>query len=263
MKNINSKVDLVVIGGGPGGYTAAFRAADLGKNVILIEKGNELGGVCLNRGCIPSKALLNISKVINNARGATNYGVHFKKPEIDINKIQRWKNDIILNLNNGIKKLAESRKIKIINGTGEFKSATQIFIKDNQGKDIDIFFNDCIIATGSRSQVIPHLNKNHPSILTSKDALNLSTIPKSLLVIGGGYIGLELGTVFASLGSKITVAEYLPELLSMADIDLVNPLNKKLNTISIKSGIKLIEVKINSKTDIKIIEKLNQKLNLI
>ena len=224
MKNINQKIDLVVIGGGPGGYTAAFRAADLGKNVILIDKDNNLGGVCLNRGCIPSKSLLHISNLITNAKESSKFGVQFKKPSIDINKIHNWKNNVISNLSNGISKLAEARNIKIINGKAKFKSATQLFIKDQQGKDIDIFFNDCIIATGSRSQTISHLNKKHPSILNSKDALNFTSIPKSLLVIGGGYIGLELGSVFSALGSKVTVAEFLPKLLNMADNDLVLPL---------------------------------------
>ena len=230
MNNLNEKVDLVVIGGGPGGYTAAFRAADLGKNVILIDKNTNLGGVCLNRGCIPSKSLLHISSIINNSKEATNFGIEFSKPNINIDKIHKWKNNIISKLNSGISKLAKARKIKIINGKAEFKSAAQLFVKDNQGKDIDIFFKDCIIATGSRSQIIPHLNKKHPSILTSKDALNFSSIPNTLLVIGGGYIGLELGSVFNSLGTKVTVAEFLPKLLSMADDDLVAPLYNKLES---------------------------------
>lgn len=221
--------ELVVIGSGPGGYTAAFRAADLGVSVTLVDKSISLGGVCLNRGCIPSKSLLHISKIINEAKSSADIGLSFNNPKINIDKIHKWKNQIISNLNNGIDSLAKSRKINVINGTAKFLSANELSIVDNQQKNIFLTFDNCIIATGSKSTVIPTLNKKHPSILYSKDALNFKKVPNKLLVIGGGYIGLELATVFNSLGSKVTIAEFLPSLLSMVDEDLMKPLVDKFN----------------------------------
>ena len=229
MEEQNNNCDLIVIGAGPGGYTAAFRAADLGLSVTLIDKNSNLGGVCLNEGCIPSKSLLHIAKIINDSKEASKFGVSFNKPKIDVKKIQDWKNNVIKNLNQGIEKLASVRKINVINGHANFKSATQIEVTDSQNKKINLNFKNCIIATGSKPHILNHLNKQHPSIINSTDALNFNKIPNRILIIGGGYIGLELGTVFASLGSKITVAEYLPSLLSMADQDLVKPLSKVLN----------------------------------
>ena len=229
MEEQNNNCDLIVIGAGPGGYTAAFRAADLGLSVTLIDKNSNLGGVCLNEGCIPSKSLLHIAKIINDSKEASKFGVSFNKPKIDVKKIQDWKNSVIKNLNQGIEKLASVRKINVINGHANFKSATQIEVTDSQNKKINLNFKNCIIATGSKPHILNHLNKQHPSIINSTDALNFNKIPNRILIIGGGYIGLELGTVFASLGSKITVAEYLPSLLSMADQDLVKPLSKVLN----------------------------------
>ena len=229
MKESIQNTDLVIIGAGPGGYTSAFRAADLGLKVILIDKNINLGGVCLNEGCIPSKSLLHLSKIINDTKNASNHGLIFSKPKLDINKIQDWKNNIISNLNKGISKLAHIRNINIINGHASFKSAEKLEITDFQNKKISITFKNCIIATGSKPQVLKHLNKQHPSIINSKDALNFKNIPKRLLIIGGGYIGLELGTVFSSFGSKVTIAEFLPNLLSMADEDLVKPLEESLN----------------------------------
>ena len=228
MSDSTLKTNLVVIGGGPGGYTSAFRAADLGQNVILIDKNSNLGGVCLNRGCIPSKSLLHLSKIINDAKKAKIMGVTFETPDINVKNIHKWKNKIINDLNIGIEKLAKARNVKIINGHASFKSANQLTVVDHQDKAIEVQFDNCIIATGSKPQVLSHLNKSHPSILDSTSALNFQKIPKKLLVIGGGYIGLELGSVFDSLGSKVTVAEFLPTLLSMADEDLVKYLFAKL-----------------------------------
>ena len=226
MKNNHSQ--LIVIGAGPGGYTAAFRAADLGLDVTIIDKNDYLGGVCLNKGCIPSKSLLHLSNIINSAKTSKELGIEFNKPNIDINKIQKWKNSIINNLNSGITKLALARKINIITGEAKFLSANEVVINDKQNKKLHMTFDYCIIATGSRPQIIPHLNKSHPSILNSTAALNINNIPNKILIIGGGYIGLELGTVLDSLGSKVTVAEFLPSILSMADEDLVKPLYKIL-----------------------------------
>ena len=227
MSNNNKKV--IVIGSGPGGYTAAFRAADLGCNVTLIEKDNQLGGVCLNRGCIPSKAYLHLSHIINDAKESEKFGVKFDKPNIDINKIYSWKDSIVNNLNNGIKKLAQQRNVKIINGLASFVSANKLSVRDNQNKKIIINFDYCIIATGSSPTQLKNINKNHSKIINSTQALSLKEIPKKMLIIGGGYIGLELGTAYQSFGSKITVAEFSSTLLSMADQDLVNPLSKILN----------------------------------
>jgi dihydrolipoamide dehydrogenase len=222
------KTDLVVIGSGPGGYTAAFRAADLGLDVILVDKNQKLGGVCLNRGCIPSKAYLHLSKIIDEAQEAKDIGLNFQNLSIDFEKIKLWKDTIINNLSSGIKSLAKQRQIKIINGKATFLSADKLLIEDKQKKNININFLYCIIATGSSPSIINNLNINHPRIISSTKALSLNKIPKRMLIIGGGYIGLELGTAYSSFGSKVTIAEFFPKLLSMADQDLVNPLYKNL-----------------------------------
>ncbi len=226
--NNNIETQVVVIGSGPGGYTAAFRAADLGMEVLLIDKDINLGGVCLNRGCIPSKAYLHLSHIIENSNKAKEFGVYFNNPTIDIDKIYNWKNSIIKNLSDGIALLAKQRKIKIINGLATFLSANRLSVKDNQNKQITIKFNYCIVATGSSPSKINFLKKKHPKIINSTQALSLKEIPKKMLVIGGGYIGLELGTAFASFGSQITVAEFSSNLLPMADQDLVQPLFENL-----------------------------------
>tara|TARA_B100001094_G_C18192972_1_gene808578 strand:- start:587 stop:2020 length:1434 start_codon:yes stop_codon:yes gene_type:complete len=228
MDNNIQKTELVVIGAGPGGYTAAFRAADLGIKVTLIDKNYNLGGVCLNKGCIPSKSLLHLAKGINDTTDLEEAGIKYSKPKIDIEKIHEWKNKTISNLNSGIKKLAQARKIDILNGLATFNSANQLEITDSQNKKILLDFDNCIIASGSSPQIIPNLNKKHPNIIDSTDALNFNEIPERLLVIGGGYIGLELGEVYSALGSKVTIAEFLPSILSMADYDLSNILTKSL-----------------------------------
>ncbi len=223
------KTQLVVIGSGPGGYTAAFRASDLGLDVILIEKNKQLGGVCLNRGCIPSKALLHLSHIISEAGEADRKGVTFGKPKINLKKILTWKNKIVNNLSDGISSLANKRNVNIINGKGKFLSANQIIVNDDQGKNIIIEFDYSIIATGSSPSRIKNINTNNPLIINSTKALSLNKIPEKMLIIGGGYIGLELGTVYQSFGSNITIAEFFPELLSMADQDLVKPLYNNLD----------------------------------
>ena len=239
------KTNLVVIGSGPGGYTAAFRAADLGINVILIEKNSTLGGVCLNRGCIPSKAYLHLSKIINETEEVKNTGLIFEKPIIDLKKINLWKDSVINQLSSGIKTLAKQRKIRIINGKAKFLSADKLIIEDKQHKNISINFSYCIIATGSSPSAINNLNMRHPKIINSTKALSLEKIPKRMLVVGGGYIGLELGSAYASFGSKVTVAEFFPKLLSMADQDLVEPLYKtlknKFENIYLSTEIKNLE----------------------
>ena len=221
------QVDVVVIGSGPGGYAAAFRAADLGRDVLLIERDKELGGVCLNRGCIPSKALLHVSKVMEEASHLSNIGVSFGEPDVDIDAIRKYKEKIVSQLNSGISHLAKARKVETLNATALFKSNTEIIAK-TESEEIIISFNKCIIAAGSSSSMIPGIPERHPSVLTSKTALELSSVPENLLVVGGGVIGLELGQVYASLGSAVSVVEFLPNLIPGADTDLIKPLQRNL-----------------------------------
>ena len=223
-----TNVDLVVIGSGPGGYAAAFRASDLGQRVLLIEKDPVLGGVCLNRGCIPSKALLHISKVINDADHLSECGVKFEKPKINIDAMREYKDKIVSRLNGGISQMAKMRNVETLQGEASFVSDTELVVK-LKDKETKISFINCIIASGSSSSLIPGLPENNPNILTSKTALELERIPPTLLVVGGGIIGLELGQVYASLGSKVTLVEYLPSLVPGADSDIIKPLQRKLN----------------------------------
>ena len=227
MNNSNKK-KVVVIGSGPGGYTAAFRAADLGSEVTLIDKSINLGGVCLNRGCIPSKAFLQLSHIIDEADKSRFKGVLFDKPTIDISKVNNWKNDIINKLTSGIKSLSKQRNIKIINGIASFLSANRLCVKDKQNKIIEISFDYCIIATGSVPAKLGNIDVSHPLIINSTQALSPEKIPEKMLIVGGGYIGLELGSVYHGFGTEVTVAEYFSELLPMADKDMVLPLHNSL-----------------------------------
>ena len=222
------QAEIVVIGAGPGGYAAAFRAADLGKEVLLIDRDSELGGVCLNRGCIPSKALLHISKAMDEAERLSKMGVTYGKPEIDIDQVRDHKNKIVSQLNSGIAQMANARKVEIIKGLASFVSNTELKVQTDMG-NVSVTFGQCIIAGGSTSVALPGVPMDHPSVLTSRTALELKDIPEKLLVIGGGVIGLELGQVYAALGSKVSVVEFLPTLIPGADQDLVKPLQRKLN----------------------------------
>ncbi|MBU0530022.1 dihydrolipoyl dehydrogenase [bacterium] len=243
----NNHFDVAVIGSGPGGYAAAFRAADLDKRVVLIEKDDVLGGVCLNRGCIPSKALLYISQIIEEARALERKGIKFNSPKIELDKVRNWKNEVVEKLNKGIAQMAKSREVQVFTGVAEFKSKNEIAITSKDKSEV-ISFDSAIIATGSRSTLIPSVPNNHPSVMTSKEALLLESIPKTLLVIGGGYIGLEMATVYNSLGSQVTVVEMLDSLLPGADKDIVRLLQHKLKNnfhqIMVKS--KVVEVKPNN-----------------
>ena len=223
-----NKAKVVVIGSGPGGYTAAFRAADLGLDVTLIEKDTKLGGVCLNRGCIPSKAFLHIANIIDEAKHSNDFGIYFNKPSIDIKKVVSWKDSIVSNLNTGISQLSKQRNITTINGKASFLSANKLLVIDKENKKIIIKYDYCIIATGSSPSKIKDVVIEDPKVINSTKALSLNTIPEKMLIIGGGYIGLELGSVYESLGTQISIAEFFPNLLTMADQDLVNPLYKKL-----------------------------------
>jgi dihydrolipoamide dehydrogenase len=262
------ETELVVIGAGPGGYAAAFRAADLGKHVVLIDKDKALGGVCLNRGCIPSKALLHIAKVMEETRTLGSMGVKFPNPELDIEKIREWKNSVVGQLNGGISQMAKARKVDTIHGEAKFISGNELTVKTAEGSE-RVAFKAAIIATGSRSARIPGLPYDHPGILNSTTALELESIPDQLLIIGGGYIGLELGTVYSALGSKVSVVEMLDSILSGADQDLVRLLHRQIKNqfedILVKSKVaeitptkdnKLsIKIETNGKTAKKIVDK--------
>ncbi len=224
-----TKTQVAVIGGGPGGYAAAFMAADLGFEVTLIDPAENPGGVCLYRGCIPSKALLHLAKLINEARESHKWGVTFGEPEIDINKIRSWKDSVVSQLTSGLGSLSTQRKINHIRARAQFKDAHHLELKDLNNEKQVIRFDYSILATGSRPTTIPKLFIDSKRVMNSTQALNLEDIPESLLIIGGGYIGLEMGTVYAALGSKVSVVEMLPNLLTAADRDLVRILQKNLD----------------------------------
>ncbi|MCK5726066.1 MAG: dihydrolipoyl dehydrogenase [Thiotrichaceae bacterium] len=220
--------EVVVLGSGPGGYTAAFRAADLGKQVILIERYPNIGGVCLNVGCIPSKALLHTAQIINEAKDAAAHGVSFGEPTIDIDKIRRYKEDTIGKLTGGLKQLAKQRKVTIVQGYGKFTSAHTIVVEDDEGKTQQISFDHCIIAAGSRVTKLPFIPWEDPRVMDSTDALELEEVPKRLLIVGGGIIGLEMATVYDALGSDITVVELSPSLIPGTDKDIIRPLERRI-----------------------------------
>jgi len=221
------RAEVLVLGGGPGGYTAAFRAADLGKKVVLIERYPTLGGVCLNVGCIPSKALLHVARVIAEADEVTHAGVTFGKPQIDLAKLREWKSGVVRKLTKGLAGLARQRKVQIITGTGEFASPNTIKVKTADGTKI-VAFEDCIIAAGSSAVRIPGFHYDDKRIFDSTGALELPEVPQRLLVVGGGIIGLEMATIYHALGAKVTVVELMDSLIPGADKDVVRVLHKKI-----------------------------------
>jgi dihydrolipoamide dehydrogenase len=218
------KTEVVVLGSGPGGYTAAFRAADLGKQVVLLERYQNIGGVCLNVGCIPSKALLHGANIINEAKEISKHGINFNDPKIDIEKLRSWKNDVVRKLTSGLANLAKRRKVEIVYGIGKFISANEIEIQ-NSNEQVLITFDNAIIAAGSKPIKLPFMPED-PRIMDSTDALNLLNVPNKMLIIGGGIIGLEMATIYAALGSKISIVEFLDQLIPGADSDLVKPLHR-------------------------------------
>lgn len=224
--------EVLVLGAGPGGYTAAFRAADLGKKVVLIERYPTLGGVCLNVGCIPSKALLHAAKVITEAEEMAEHGVSFGKPTIDIDKLRNWKaNDVVGKLTGGLSGLAKQRNVTVVNGRGEFTSPNQVQVTGADGKVTTVSFDHAIIAAGSQATKMPGLapeHQNDPRIMDSTGALALEDIPKRMLVVGGGIIGLEMGTVYDAFGAKVSVVELGDGLIPGCDRDLVRPLHKRM-----------------------------------
>ena len=230
-ENRTAPVEIVIIGAGPGGYAAAFLAADLGMDVTLIDPNQNPGGVCLYRGCIPSKTLLNASRLIHEAAVAGEMGVTFTKPKIDIHKLRAWKNEVVTKLTNGLGRLVSQRKITYLRGKAVFNSSKTLDVHTIESGTRELSFQHAVIATGSRSTELSGLDSENPYILDSKTALDLNDIPRKLLIVGGGYIGLELGTVYASLGSKITLVEITSGLLPGVDRDPVRVLNKSLSSL--------------------------------
>jgi len=219
--------EVLILGGGPGGYTAAFRAADLGKQVTLVERYPVIGGVCLNVGCIPSKALLHLAHIIHEAEAAESHGLSFGKPKIDLDKVRSWKESVSKALNTGLAGLAKQRNIKIVQGLGTFESANSMLVEGDEGKQV-ITFDDVIIAAGSQATQIPVFPNDDPRLWDSTDALELNEIPKKLLIVGGGIIGLEMATVYDALGSEISVVELMDQIIPGCDSDLVRPLHKRI-----------------------------------
>ena len=242
VSDINCEV--LVLGSGPGGYTAAFRAADLGLRVVLVERHEQIGGVCLNVGCIPSKSLLHAAKIIFEAQEIDAHGISFGKPTIDLEKLREWKNSIIRQLTGGLKSMAKQRNVKIINGFGQFTDSNNLTVKDKNDKISRINFSNAVIATGSRPVKLPFLPED-PRIIDSTGSLELANIPKNLLVIGGGIIGLEMATVYHALGSKITIVEMLDGLMAGVDRDLVRPFQKRIakqyNNILLETRVTEVE----------------------
>ncbi|MGB7651131.1 MAG: dihydrolipoyl dehydrogenase [Gallionella sp.] len=238
------QAQVVVLGAGPGGYTAAFRAADLGKQVVLIEKHASLGGVCLNVGCIPSKALLHVAKVITEAEEVSHHGVVFGAPAIDINAIRAWKESVINKSTGGLAALAKQRKVQVVQGVAKFTSANTLSVQTAEGEKV-VRFEQAIVAAGSSVARIPGFPYDDPRIIDSTGALKLQDVPKRMLVIGGGIIGLEMATVYDALGTKISVVELADGLMPGADRDMVKPLHtriaKRYQAIYLKTKVTKIE----------------------
>ncbi|PJK07055.1 dihydrolipoyl dehydrogenase [Lysobacteraceae bacterium NML95-0200] len=239
---------MVVIGAGPGGYTAAFRAADLGLDTVLVERYPTLGGVCLNVGCIPSKALLHATEVIDAAAHASDFGVHFAKPKIDIDGLRGYKEKVVGQLTKGLAGMAKQRKVRVVEGTAKFLSPNELAI-ENGGKTQILKFQQCIIAAGSQAVKLPGFPWDDERVMDSTDALALADVPGKLLVVGGGIIGLEMATVYRGLGSEVTVVELGPQLVPGADADLVKPLAARFKAqgVAVHLGTKVVEAKAGKK----------------
>ena len=234
------KAELVVLGAGPGGYAAAFYAADLGKKVLLIEKDSRLGGVCLNRGCIPSKALLHATNLIRETEESEARGIRFSEPEIDPDQLRAWKDSVVARLSQGVSMLAKSRGVDVMYGRGRFEGVRSLRVETTEGQQF-VDFEHAIVAVGSEPSIPKAWDLGSPRIMTSTEALEVETIPERLLVIGAGYIGMELGTVYASLGSEVVVVEALDSMLAGTDPDLVKPVldRAKNNFSEIRLGTKV------------------------
>ncbi|SFP70954.1 dihydrolipoyl dehydrogenase [Tranquillimonas alkanivorans] len=236
--------EVVVLGSGPGGYSAAFRAADLGKKVVLIERYSTLGGVCLNVGCIPSKALLHVAKVITDADEMGSHGVSFGKPKIDIDEVRAWKDSVVKQLTGGLNGLAKQRKVEVVNGYGKFTGPNMIEVEAEEGAKT-VSFDQCIIAAGSEPVELPFIPHDDERVIDSTGALELKDIPKKMLILGGGIIGLEMACVYDALGSQITVVELMDQLMPGADKDVVKPLaarvGKRYDNILLKTKVTNVE----------------------
>lgn len=225
----STHTDIIVLGAGPGGYAAAFTAAEHGKKVVLVEMDDRLGGVCLNRGCIPSKALLHAAHVKSSAVKAADFGLKFSEPTLDLSKLRDWKNGIIAKLSDGVKVLASKRGVTVIKGKGYFEDSNTLRIETQQGQ-LFYTYDQAIVAVGSQPAIPAAFDLGSKRVMTSTEALEIEDIPETLLVIGGGYIGMELGTVYSELGSKVTLVEAGPAILAGADPDLSRPVVKYANT---------------------------------
>jgi len=219
------KTEVVVVGAGPGGYAAAFYAADKGKKVIMVEKDPRLGGVCLNRGCIPSKALLHATKLMTETRESDHRGISFGEPKIDLGKLRAWKESILDKLGTGVAGLAKQRGVDVMHGRGYFEDSNTLRVETEDGQKF-IKFDAAIISVGSKSAMPKAFDLGNPRVMTSREALDVPDVPENLLIVGGGYIGMELGTVYATLGSKVVVVEALGSILTGADPDLVRPVQR-------------------------------------
>ena len=241
---VDERAQVVVLGAGPGGYTAAFRAADLGLDTVLVERYPSLGGVCLNVGCIPSKALLHMAKVITEAEDASSHGLSFGEPEIDVGKLRSWKDSVVGKLTGGLSGLAKQRKVRVVQGVGTFSSPNVISVEGPEGTTT-VGFDSCIIAAGSSVARLPGFPYDDPRLIDSTGALELEDVPERLLVIGGGIIGLEMATVYDALGSEVTVVELLDALIPGCDPDLVRPLHKRIEgryeAIHLKTKVSAVE----------------------
>jgi dihydrolipoamide dehydrogenase len=235
--------DIVVIGAGPGGYAAAFYAADRGKKVILVERDKRLGGVCLNVGCIPSKALLHAAKLIAEAQESVDRGITFGKPRLDLAKMRSWKDSIVAKLAGGVSGLAERRGVQVMYGRGYFEDSKTLRVETNEGQQF-IEFQQAIVAVGSKPALPSSFDLGNKRVMTSTEALEIEEVPKDFLIVGGGYIGMELGTVYATLGSSVVVAELLPAILAGADPDLIRPLLRRVEKLfkEIRVGVKVLKM---------------------
>lgn len=241
------KTDVVVMGSGPGGYTAAFRAADLGKKVVLIERFEHLGGVCLNVGCIPSKALLHVAKVLDEAEEMKAYGASFGKPKLDNKKLVDWKNSVVGKLTGGLKALSKQRNIEVVTGSAQFSGQHEVMVKGKEDTT-KVTFEQAIIAVGSESVTLPFIPEDK-RIFSSTGALELADIKGDLLVLGGGIIGLEMATVYAALGVQVTVVEFMEQLIPSADADLVAILQKRMHKKGVEFLLKTKVTKVDAKKD--------------
>ncbi len=237
--------EVLVLGAGPGGYSAAFRAADLGKRVVLVDSGERLGGVCLNIGCIPSKALLHAAKVIAETKEMAAHGLSFADPQIDLDKLRDWKEGVVKRLTGGLAGLAKQRKVEVVRGTGRFTSMNQLAVTEDDGSVKTVSFEQAIIAAGSEPMTLPFIPNDDPRVIDSTGALELGGIPQRLLVLGGGIIGLEMATVYSELGAQITVVELMDQLIPGADKDIVAPLTKRITkryeSIYLKTRVTAVE----------------------